>query len=434
MAECQKGVDPTAPASAGTQPYQYKNKNLKIAQKHPVKTASKKRETVVPVGLIDDEPVKRSKSSSSSSSDQERDVALQAGITVDSQGACPVRAKPNSRLGEILKDLEHQQSSYVTEIEALQKAKTSLTTANGELTEKVFELEQRLQKVVNDCLVLKGQSEVAAAEKAVLKTATDKQLKKLRDDLDKLEASKSAAPQNPKVLAELLELKAQQPVILREKTIAAEKISTLEKNLETLQHTHEELKAAYDEIKLDPVKVRAAAVRVLSLKLLEDASEKDKIHQEALGRYYQSNKPALTVEARATLMTEIGDKIRARALKEFILANPAMQAQIDEEFLTVLRKDLSLRAKYQAVLAEEIKEEMINDRVQAIVDKHQEAELVLRELEKAKSKLQNEYVKRKHDEYNDLLDKYEKLLEQNKQVAEHEERRDRSSSKDSRRH
>jgi hypothetical protein len=33
-----------------------------------------------------------------------------------------------------------------------------------------------------------------------------------------------------------------------------------------------------------------------------------------------------------------------------------------------------------------------------------------------------------------LLDKYEKLLEQNKQVAEHEERRDRSSSKDSRRH
>lgn len=407
---------------------------------------SRKREEVVPVVLLDDrnESVKRSKSSSSS--EQDKDVAQQTGVTVDSQAL--VNPKPRlTSASEILKDLEHQHLGFITEIDNLQKERYHLKTSNQSLTEKVWEMEQRLEKVVTDCTMLKSQFEVAVAEKAALKSRTDGQLRKLRDDVEKfqleMEANKGKVVQNPKLVNELLALKSQQPVILHEKLVAKNRIFALETEVEklnkecltmqdrynNLQKSHDELKEINDSLQIGSESLKHQIIKKAALLMLMDPTKEKEIKLMACDICYAECSKKFEEETEDRVMKNFAKKLKPGSLKGLLVTNPALAGDLEEEAMVLMRKDLALKARRRAVLNQEIKQEIIDERVKVIVDEEKlKIEQELTEI-KAHEKYQDDYVKRKHAEYNTLLGEHEKLKEENRQLKHRKKSRSRDRSR-----
>lgn len=272
-----------------------------------------------------------------------------------------------------------------------------LKEANVELASNLIELRK----------VVKGLTEESSDLKS--KLAKVKPLELNADKVFKLEADKLVAN--------------------REKALLEETVNGLRKELEELRTVHQKLQAEYDVIKIDPVKVKRAAVAQLAEKLLEDKTEDQAMRKIALGFCLTRNKESLEKDAQDRFYAELTDAFKNKALKNFLAVHPGLQPEVEEQLLTLMRGDLLLKANLQAQLKRELKDEIIRkqcDEILAVERAAAEAKQLKYDLE------QDEYVKKKREENRKLRQDNERLEEDLRRMKDNR-KRERSRSRDSRR-
>lgn len=333
------------------------NKNLGLISKQTVIKPRRHSdmEELVPVTIQD----------IGSSSDHNKDDLLQASVTLDSQNTIKSKldaapASPMHSMEEIFEDLKkHQNEKLVEEIETLK-------SDNGVLREKVTAL-------IDESSDLK--SRLANGKLGDLHV----ELASVKSKLKIAEAQKGEVKQSSS--AKILKLEADKIIADREKLSLAEDVKRLRQELDELQALHKKLQTEHDAIKLDPEKVRVAAIRQLANKLLHQKETEPEIRARALEKCCTDGKVKFEKMARQQFIDDLSNALKSRTLKGFLDAHPGIKTDFDEQLLTLMRGDLELKARLQAQIKRELKDDAIKTQCDEILTKERASDLAARKIE-----------------------------------------------------
>lgn len=250
--------------------------------------------------------------------------------------------------------------------------------------------------------------------------------------------------------SEMLALKADRTVLLKQKQEADAKIALLTAEVAKLKDEKGALQKLYDEIKPDPVKVRKGAVNEAAKEYMKDPAMASEIRKAARGRYQEENKGILKKEIIEKMIAEGGEQLRRGAYDEFLKRNPGLRPTIEEGLMKVMRNDAQVRAACQLRIKAEMKAEMTGVICQAAVDAALQVEREANnkrwteaveqrakedERRRNDDRVRAEDTARKRSNYLDLKAKYEHLQDEahelRRQVRDRKRDRSRSRSRGS---